>query len=76
MIVGDEPYITEHKLVDEFADGVRMFGYKKNNILVGVMGIQKLKKCYLDKTCLHFNILSRNRYRKIIVTIFIRNKSK
>ena len=42
-----EPYMTEHKLVDEFADGVRMFGYKKNNILVGVMGIQKLNNVTL-----------------------------
>jgi len=42
-----EPYMTEHKLVDEFADGVRMFGYKKNNILAGVMGIQKLKNVTL-----------------------------
>ena len=27
-----EPYMTESKLVDEFADGVRMYGYKKNNL--------------------------------------------
>ena len=41
------PYITEQKLVNEFTNGVRMFGYKKNNILVGVMGIQKLKNLTL-----------------------------
>ena len=42
-----EPYMTEQKLVNEFTNGVRMFGYKKNNILVGVMGIQKLKNITL-----------------------------
>ena len=42
-----EPYMTEQKLVNEFTNGVRMFGYKKNNILVGVMGIQKLKNLTL-----------------------------
>ena len=38
-----EPYMTEQKLINEFANGVRMFGYNKNNTLVGVMGIQELK---------------------------------
>ena len=42
-----EPYMTEQKLVNEFTNGVRMFGYEKNNILVGVMGIQKLKNITL-----------------------------
>ena len=42
-----EPYMTEQKLVNEFTNDVRMFGYKKNNILVGVMGIQKLKNITL-----------------------------
>ena len=38
-----EPYMTKQKLISEFANGVRMFGYNKNNTLVGVMGIQELK---------------------------------
>ena len=38
-----EPYMSEQKLIIEFANGVRMFGYNKNNKLVGVMGIQELK---------------------------------
>ena len=38
-----EPYMAEQNLVEEFTNGVRIFGYKKNNKLVGVMGIQKLK---------------------------------
>ena len=38
-----EPYMSEQELIIEFANGVRMFGYNKNNKLVGVMGIQKLK---------------------------------
>ena len=38
-----EPYMTKQKLINEFANGVRMFGYNKDNTLVGVMGIQELK---------------------------------
>jgi len=38
-----EPYMTEKELFNEFDNGVRMFGYRKNNELVGVMGIQELK---------------------------------
>ncbi len=38
-----EPYMTKKELVNEFNGGVRMFGYKKNNELVAVMGIQELK---------------------------------
>jgi len=39
----NEPYILEEELVNEFDSGVRMFGYNKDNKLVGVMGIQELK---------------------------------
>ena len=38
-----EPYMLEEELINEFDSGVRMFGYNKNNKLVGVMGIQELK---------------------------------
>ena len=38
-----EPYMSEQELVNEFNDGVHMFGYNQNKKLVGVMGIQKLK---------------------------------
>jgi len=38
-----EPYMLEKELINEFENGVRMFGYKKDNKLVGVMGIQELK---------------------------------
>ena len=38
-----EPYMPEQELLNEFDSGVRMFGYEKDNVLVGVMGIQELK---------------------------------
>ena len=38
-----EPYMSEQELLNEFDSGVRMFGYEKDNVLVGVMGIQELK---------------------------------
>ena len=38
-----EPYMSEQELIIEFNNSVRMFGYSKNNQLVGVMGIQELQ---------------------------------
>ena len=42
-----EPYMLEKELVNEFNNSVRMFGYNKDNKLVGVMGIQELKNVTL-----------------------------
>ena len=42
-----EPYMTKQKLISEFANGVRMFGYDKDNMLVGVMGIQEVENVTL-----------------------------
>ena len=41
------PYMTEQELVNEFTNGVCMYGYHKKNKLVGVMGIQHLKEVTL-----------------------------
>ncbi len=38
-----EPYMLEQELINEFNNGVRIFGYNKKNLLVGVMGIQELE---------------------------------
>ena len=61
-----EPYMSERELVDEFKDGVRMFGYNRNNKLVGVIGIQEIKRCYPNKTRLYFNSLPRQGGRRSI----------
>ena len=42
-----EPYMSERELIDEFSDGVRMYGYHHNNTLIGVIGIQKIKDVIL-----------------------------
>ena len=42
-----EPYMSEQKLIDEFNDGVRMYGYHHNNKLIGVIGIQEVKDAIL-----------------------------
>ena len=42
-----EPYMSEQELIDEFSDGVRMYGYHHNNILIGVIGIQEVKDVIL-----------------------------
>ena len=38
-----EPYMPKQDLINEFDNGVRMFGYDKDNKLVGVMGIQEVE---------------------------------
>ena len=42
-----EPYMSERELVDEFKDGVRMFGYLHSNKLIGVIGFQEIKDIVL-----------------------------
>ena len=42
-----EPYMSERELIDEFSDGVRMFGYHKDDKLIGVIGFQKKKEVTL-----------------------------
>ena len=42
-----EPYMSEQKLIDEFSDGVRIYGYHNNNKLIGVIGIQEVKDVIL-----------------------------
>ena len=42
-----EPYMSEKELVDEFGDGIRMFGYLYNNKLIGVIGFQEIKDVVL-----------------------------
>ena len=43
----NEPYMSEQELIGEFNDGVRMYGYHHNNILIGVIGIQEVKDVIL-----------------------------
>ena len=42
-----EPYMSEQELIDEFSDGVRMYGYHHNTKLIGVIGIQEAKDIIL-----------------------------
>ena len=42
-----EPYMSEQELIDEFSDGVRMYGYHHNTKLIGVIGIQEVKDTIL-----------------------------
>ena len=42
-----EPYMSKQELIDEFSDGVCMYGYHHNNILIGVIGIQEVKDVIL-----------------------------
>ena len=42
-----EPYMSDLELLNEFKDGVRMFGYVHNNQLIGVIGYQEIKDVVL-----------------------------
>ena len=39
----NEPYMSEKELINEFNNGVSMYGYHDNNKLIGVIGIQEVK---------------------------------
>ena len=43
----NEPYMSEQELIDEFNNKVHMFGYHKNNKLIGVIGVQEVKDVIL-----------------------------
>ena len=42
-----EPYMPEQELIDEFSNGVRMYGYHHHHKLIGVIGIQKIQDIIL-----------------------------
>ena len=42
-----QPYMLEQELIDEFSNGVRMFGSHYDNKLIGVIGIQEVKDVIL-----------------------------
>ena len=42
-----EPYMSKQELIDEFNNGVRMYGYHNNNKLIAVIGIQEVKDVIL-----------------------------
>ena len=42
-----EPYMSEKELINEFNDGVRMYGYHDNIKLIGIIGIQEVKDVIL-----------------------------
>ena len=42
-----EPYMSEQELIDEFNDGVCMYGFHENSKLIGVIGIQEVKDVVL-----------------------------
>ena len=42
-----EPYMSQQELIDEFSNGVRMYGYHLNNTLIGVIGVQEIKDVIL-----------------------------
>ena len=43
----NEPYMSEQELINEFNDGVYMYGYHHNNTLIGVIGVQEVKDVIL-----------------------------
>ena len=42
-----EPYMSKQELIDEFIDGVHIYGYHQNNTLIGVIGVQEVKDVIL-----------------------------
>ena len=50
-----EPYMHKQDMINEFDNGVRMFGYDKDNILIGVMGIQEVEEVTLIRHAYTFS---------------------
>ena len=70
-----EPYMSEHKLTDEFNSGVRMYGYHDKKELIGVIGIQKVKEVILIR---HAYTLTSHQRKGVGSTLleYLLNKNK
>ena len=70
-----EPYMSEKELINEFKNGVRMYGYQNNNKLIGVIGIQKVKDVILIR---HAYTLSSHQGKGIgsMLLEYLLNKNK
>jgi GNAT superfamily N-acetyltransferase len=55
-----EPYIPAKELKKEIADGVEFYGFKKDDVLLGVMGIQRVR----DVTLIRHAYVLRSHQRK------------
>jgi len=76
-----EPYMSEKELLNEFSDGVRMYGYHQNDKLIGVIGVQDVKDVILIRhaytlpsyqnrgtgSALIEYLLKKNQYSRILV---------
>ena len=76
-----EPYMSEQELIDEFNDGVCVYGYHQNNKLIGVIGVQEVKNVVLIRhaytltsyqnkgagSALLEYLLKKNRYSRLLV---------
>lgn len=78
-IVPDEclhnPYMTEGELLSEYDSGVRMFGYAKNNNILGVMGIQEIKDVILIRHAYTLNDHQRKGVGKSLLNFLLENNS-
>ncbi len=63
------PYMSVEELKTEIADGVQFYGYKENNELVGVMGIQRIRDVTLIR---HAYVLTSHQQRGIGEKLFNR----
>ena len=71
-----EPYMSSQELINELDDGVRMFGYKEDNKLVAVMGIQKIEDVTLIRHAYTLPIYQRIGIGKSLLRyLFKTNKS-
>ena len=68
-----EPYMSKQELVDEFNDGVRMYGYNNNNILIGVIGVQEVKDVILIRHAYTLTSHQRRGVGSILIKFLINN---
>ena len=62
-----EPYMSEQELINEYDKGVQMFGYKINDKLIGVMGVQEVKDVTLIRHAYTLNQHQRNGVGKLLL---------
>ena len=71
-----EPYMSEQELIDEFSDGVRMYGYHHNNKLIGVIGVQEVKDVILIRHAYTLTSYQRKGTGSALLEYLLKKKSE
>ena len=70
-----DPYMSEKELINEFNNGVHMYGYLENNKLISIIGIQEVKDVALIRHAYTSTSYQKKGFGSILLK-YLLNKNK